>query len=50
MRGPVLIDGWLNTSLAVKLLSTMFPIGELCMNDYTPPSIVMGVSSDFFRL
>ncbi|EPF13279.1 hypothetical protein HMPREF0201_04288 [Cedecea davisae DSM 4568] len=52
----VFIDSWFDMnpgSSQLKRFScyqTMSPIGGLCMNDYTPPSIVMGASSNFFRL
>lgn len=51
MRGLVVIDGWfdMNPDSAIGY-QTMLPIGGLRMNDYTPPSIVMDVGSNYFRL
>jgi len=51
MRGLVVIDGWfdMNPDSAVGYQTTL-PIGGLRMNDYTPPSIVMDVGSNYFRL
>ncbi|PKA30323.1 hypothetical protein CWR41_10570 [Cedecea lapagei] len=52
MRGLVVIDSWFNLNLSnpVFRYSTMLPIGGLRKNGYTLPSIVMGLSSNHFRL
>lgn len=51
MRGLVVIDGWFNLNLSDAFCClTMLPIGGLRKNGYTLPSIVMGLSSNHFRL
>ncbi|PXW43661.1 hypothetical protein DET57_111187 [Klebsiella oxytoca] len=49
MRGPVKVDGRFDMSPDSEIgYQTMFPIGELCKNGYTLPSIVMGMRSNHF--